>query len=62
MAGLPLTEPEQEDRISGMGGIITEVASYRNHKNAVGFSFRFYSTEMVENEQIIEKTGYVGVN
>ena len=52
MEGLPLLEPEKEDRIAGMGGIITEVASYRNHKNAVGFSFRFYSTEMVENEQI----------
>ncbi|MBR5293412.1 MAG: substrate-binding domain-containing protein [Oscillospiraceae bacterium] len=52
MAGLPLMEPEKEDRIAGMGGIITQVASYRNHKNAVGFSFRFYSTEMVENEQI----------
>ena len=52
MEGLPLLEPEKEDRISGMGGIITEVASYRNHKNAIGFSFRFYSTEMVENEQI----------
>ena len=52
MEGLPLLEPEKEDRIAGMGGIITQVASYRNHKNAVGFSFRFYSTEMVENEQI----------
>ena len=52
MAGLPLLEPEKEDRIGGMGGIITEVASYRNHKNAIGFSFRFYSTEMVENDQI----------
>ena len=52
MDGLPLMEPEKEDRISGMGGIITQVASYRNHKNAIGFSFRFYSTEMVENEQI----------
>ena len=52
MEGLPLMEPEKEDRIAGMGGIITEVASYRNHKNAIGFSFRFYSTEMVENEQI----------
>ena len=52
MEGLPLMEPEKEDRISGMGGIITQVASYRNHKNAIGFSFRFYSTEMVENEQI----------
>ena len=52
MEGLPLMEPEKEDRIAGMGGIITQVASYRNHKNAVGFSFRFYSTEMVENDQI----------
>jgi len=52
MEGLPLMEPEKEDRIAGMGGIITQVASYRNHKNAIGFSFRFYSTEMVENQQI----------
>ena len=52
MEGLPLMEPEKEDRIAGMGGIITQVAGYRNHKNALGFSFRFYSREMVENEQI----------
>ena len=52
MAGLPLMEPEREDRLGGMGEIISEVASYRNHKNAIGFSFRFYSTEMVENDQI----------
>ena len=52
MGGLPLVEPAKEDRIGGMGGIITQVASYRNHKNAIGFSFRFYSTEMVENDQI----------
>ena len=52
MEGLPLMEPEKEDRIAGMGGIITQVAGYRNHKNAIGFSFRFYSTEMVKNEQI----------
>lgn len=52
MAGLPLMEPEQEDRIGGMGGIITSVASYRNFNNAIGFSFRFYSTQMVRNDQI----------
>lgn len=52
MEGLPLMEPEKEDRIGGMGGIITSVASYRNFKNAIGFSFRFYSTEMVKNDQI----------
>ena len=52
MAGLPLMEPEEEDRIAGMGGIIRQVASYRNYKNAIGFSFRYYATEMVQNGQI----------
>lgn len=35
-----------------MGGIISEVSQYRNYKNAIGFTFRFYSTEMVDNDQI----------
>jgi len=52
MAGLPLVEPEEEDRIAGMGGIIRQVASYRNYKNAIGFSFRFYASEMEANDQI----------
>lgn len=52
MAGLPLMEPEEEDRIAGMGGIIRSVASYRNHSNAIGFSFRYYATEMVQNGDI----------
>ena len=52
MEGLPLMEPETEDRIAGMGGIINEVASYRNYQNAMGFSFRYYSTEMVQNGHI----------
>ena len=52
MDDLPLIEPEEEDRIGGMGGIIREVASYRNYKNAIGFSFRYYATEMVQNGDI----------
>ena len=52
MEGLPLMEPKKEDRIAGMGGIITEVASYRNYQNAIGFSFRYYATEMVRNGEI----------
>ena len=45
-------EPEREDVVADMGGIISQVASYRNYKNAIGFSFRYYSTKMVENNQI----------
>lgn len=52
MNGLPLMEPEKEDRIGSMGGIIRDVANYRNYDNAIGFSFRFYSTEMVQNGDI----------
>lgn len=52
MGDLPLIEPEEEDRVAGMGGIIREVASYRNYRNAIGFSFRYYATEMVRNGDI----------
>ncbi|WPK10585.1 substrate-binding domain-containing protein [Lysinibacillus louembei] len=47
-----IMEPEKEDIVSGMGGIIQEVAQYKNYKNALGYTFRYYSTEMVQNDQI----------
>ncbi|MFC0469640.1 PstS family phosphate ABC transporter substrate-binding protein [Halalkalibacter kiskunsagensis] len=48
----PLVEPPTENIASGMGGIIEEVSSYRNYKNAIGFTFRFFSTEMVQNGEV----------
>ena len=52
MAGKNLMEAPQEDVVELMGGIINRTADYKNYKNAIGFSFRFYSTEMVQNDQI----------
>ena len=52
MGETPLMDPPTSDVVSGMGGIIKETADYKNHKNAIGYSFRFYSTEMVQNQQI----------
>lgn len=52
MAGLPLMEPDKEEVVDGMGGIIEQVAAYRNYDGALGFTFRFYSNEMVGNNQI----------
>lgn len=52
MANKKLKEPEKEDVVDGMGGIINQTADYRNYKNAVGYSFRFYSTQMVKNGMI----------
>lgn len=52
MAGKPLLEPERETVIDAMSGIIESVADYRNFRNAIGYSFRFYASEMVQNDQI----------
>lgn len=52
MGNVPLMEAPTEDVVSGMGGIISEVAEYKNYKNAIGYTFRYYSTEMVKNKEI----------
>lgn len=52
MGDTPIMEPEREDVVTGMEGILSQVASYRNYKNAIGFSFRYYSTQMVQQDQI----------
>ena len=33
----------------GMGGMLYKVADYKNFKNAIGYSFRYYTTVMNEN-------------
>lgn len=52
MGKTPIMEAPTENVASGMGGIIREVSQYRNYKNALGFTFRYYSTEMVGNKKI----------
>ena len=52
MAGKELMTPPTENVVSGMGGIISKTADYRNYKNAIGYSFRFYTKEMVANDDI----------
>lgn len=52
MGDLPLITPPKEDVVMGMGGIISQTADYKNYANALGYSFRFYSNEMVGNNQI----------
>ncbi|PKG24738.1 PstS family phosphate ABC transporter substrate-binding protein [Niallia nealsonii] len=52
MDGIPLMNPPSEDIVTGMGGIITETTNYRNKTNAIGFSFRKFSEEMVQNGKI----------
>ena len=52
MEGKKIMEPPKEDVIAGMGGIISQTADYANYSNAIGFSFRFYANEMVNNNDI----------
>lgn len=47
-----LIEAPTENIVTGMGGIIKQTADYKNFSNAIGFSFRFYSTQMVKNNEI----------
>ncbi|RDU38998.1 phosphate-binding protein [Neobacillus piezotolerans] len=51
MKGTPLMDPLKEE-VMGMGDIMEEVASYRNYKNSLGYSFRFFTTGMNPNKDI----------
>lgn len=52
MGDVPLLPATQETLQGGMEGIITRTAEYRNRNNALGYSFRFYSTQMVQENEI----------
>lgn len=41
-----LPKPLMEESAADMGGIISAVADYRNLNSAIGYSFRFFATEM----------------
>ncbi|WP_071396549.1 PstS family phosphate ABC transporter substrate-binding protein [Bacillus tuaregi] len=52
MDGVPLMNPPSKDIVSAMGGIITETTNYQNRTNAIGYSFRHFSQNMVSNGKI----------
>ena len=52
MDGVPLMDPPSDDIVSAMGGIIKETTNYQNRTNAIGFSFRHFSQNMVKNGKI----------
>lgn len=52
MGDTPIMESLKEDVPEGMGGIIEQVADYRNYDNSIGFSFRFFATGMRDHANI----------
>ena len=49
MKDIPLMPSDKETQVDGMGGMIEKVSAYKNHRNAIGFSFRFYCTELMKD-------------
>jgi len=47
-----MADPLKEEVATGMGGIVSEVAGYRNLTGAIGYSFRWYATVMNANPGI----------
>lgn len=52
MGEVSLAPPIQEEYQQYMSGIVQRVADYRNYRNAIGYSFRFYATSMFYDENI----------
>ncbi len=52
MKSRKLTRPLKEEFHEGMGGIIRGVAAYRNGPRAIGFSFRWYATVLINNPDV----------
>ena len=52
MGDVPIMDPPVEDIASLMGTILDQVSDYKNYNNAMGYTFRYYSTEMTENKRI----------
>lgn len=52
MGDRPIMDPPVEDIASLMGTMVDVVSSYKNYSNAIGYTFRYYSTKMVHNNNI----------
>lgn len=52
MGDIEIMEPETEQVNDLMSGIIEEVADYKNYKNSIGFSFRYYLETLIANPNV----------
>lgn len=52
MGDTPIMPPTTQTAVDGMGGIINEVADYKNKSSSIGFSFRFYVEGIIKNPDI----------
>ena len=61
MQGVPLRQALKEEVVQGMGGLVSTVARYRNSAHAIGYSFRYYTTRM-KNQEAVKLLSVNGVS
>ena len=52
MGDTPIMEPETEEVVGGMGGIIHQVVDYQSKSGSIGFSFRYYVESIIAHPEI----------
>lgn len=52
MGDVPLMDPPESWRIVSMGGLVCALAGYDNRPNGLGYSFRYYATQMIEGADV----------
>ena len=52
MGDTPLMPADREKIMTGMGDIVEQVSAYKNNPNAIGYSFRFYCTELMRGFRV----------
>jgi phosphate transport system substrate-binding protein len=52
MGGTPIMAPKENHVYSFTGGLYNAVARYKNYKNAIGYSFRFYIEDMLNDAEL----------
>lgn len=52
MQGEAMQEPTTITYAGGMGQVISQVADYQNARNAIGYTFMYYSSSMIQNDRI----------
>lgn len=62
MGDKPLKEPLQTEYYSAMSGIILETANYQNRSSAIGYSFRYFATVMVNDMDYADHIKYLSVD
>lgn len=52
MGDTEVMQPTETEEIAEMSGTYTAISDYRNHRNAIGYSFRFYTTQMMGGDKV----------